>query len=72
MNQINMKKILNRLAKESNITPEEVYAQMEEAIQAAFDNPDPAVRKEWEKRFSHKQCPTPEEFIASLAEELYP
>ena len=38
-------KILKRIAAENNTTPEDVYHEMQIAIDAAYDNPDPEIRR---------------------------
>ena len=44
------KTIYEKIAEKYNTTPEEVRREMQIAIDAGFDNPDPAVQKEWKKR----------------------
>ena len=43
------KTIFEKVAKKFHTTPEEVYAEMQRAIDAGFDNPDPKVQAEWRK-----------------------
>ena len=59
--------ILRQVAIENNTTPEEVYSEMQIALDAAFQNPDPNVQKEWEKIPLSGNRPTPEEVIPFLA-----
>ena len=42
---------------------EEVYAEMQRAIDAGYDNPDPKVQAEWRKVKIKGNRPTPEEVI---------
>ena len=41
------KTIYEKIAEKYNTTPEEVRREMQIAIDAGFDNPDPAVQEEW-------------------------
>ena len=59
--------ILRQVAIENNTTPEEVYSEMQIALDAAFQNPDPNVQKEWGKIPLSGNRPTPEEVIPFLA-----
>ena len=40
------KTIYEKIAEKYNTTPEEVYEEMQKAINAGFDDPDPAVQAE--------------------------
>ena len=42
-------KIIKQVARAHNTTPEEVYAEMQIALDAAFQSKDPEVQKEWAK-----------------------
>ena len=46
---MSIKEIIEKVAEINNTTAEEVYAEMQMAINAGFHNPDPQVQKEWEK-----------------------
>lgn len=65
-------KILDRIAKENHTTPEDVYREMQIAIDAAYDNPDPKVRKNWETIPFKGDRPTPEEVIFEIGMMLSP
>ena len=52
-----------KIAEKYNTTPEEVRREMQIAIDAGFDNPDPAVQEEWKKMTLKGDRPTPEEVI---------
>ena len=54
------KTIYEKIAKKYNTTPEEVRREMQIAIDAGFDNPDPAVQEEWKKMTLKGDRPTPE------------
>ena len=43
------KTIYEKIAEKYNTTPEEVRREMQIAIDAGFDDPDPAVQAEWKK-----------------------
>ena len=43
------KTIYEKIAEKYNTTPEEIRREMQIAIDAGFDNPDPAVQEEWKK-----------------------
>ena len=64
--------ILAKIAKEHHTTPEEVYREMQIAIDAAFDNPDPQVRKNWEQIHYTGDRPTPEDVIYGIGLMLSP
>ncbi len=51
-------------------TPEEVRREMQIAIDAGFDNPDPAVQEEWKKMTLKGDRPTPEEVINYAVKQL--
>jgi hypothetical protein len=51
-------KILQRIAAENHTTPEEVYREMQIAIDAAYASDDPEVRKNW-SQFPSKETVHP-------------
>ena len=57
------KTIYEKIAEKYNTTPEEVRREMQIAIDAGFDNPNPAVQEEWKKMTLKGERPTPEEVI---------
>ena len=65
-------KILKRIAAENNTTPEDVYHEMQIAIDAAYDNPDPEIRRNWESIHFTGERPTPEDVIFRLGMMLAP
>lgn len=69
---MDFQQILEKIAKENNTTPENVYREMQIAINAAFDNPDPAVRKAWEQIHYTGDRPTPEDVIYGIGMMLKP
>lgn len=64
---MNYRQIIKRIAKENHTTPEEVEYEMQKAIDAAYDNPDPQVKAMQQKIPCKGERPTPEEFIFALA-----
>ena len=59
------KTIYEKIAKKYNTTPE-----MQIAIDAGFDNPDPDVQEEWKKMTLKGDRPTPEEVINYAVKKL--
>ncbi len=64
------KTIYEKIAEKYNTTPEEVRREMQIAIDAGFDNPDPAVQEEWKKMTLKGERPTPEEVINYAVKKL--
>lgn len=67
---MNTKEIFQQVAKQYNTTPEEVYTEIQKAIDAGFAHPDPAVQEEWKKMKFKGQRPTPEEVLAYMVDAL--
>lgn len=65
--KIDMERILNRIALDNGTTPEQVYAEMQETIDAGYANPDPSVRAAWESIEFEGKKPTPEDLIRYAA-----
>lgn len=63
---MNIDEIIKLIAIAHNTTPEEVYAEMQIALDAAYQNTDPDVQKEWAKIPMKGNRPTPEEVIPFL------
>lgn len=61
------KELLEAVAKQYNTTDDEVYKEMQIAIDAGFDNPDPEVQKEWMRIPFEGERPTPEEVNPYIA-----
>ena len=66
---MNINEIINKIAKEHNTTPEEVYAEMQIALDAAFNSKDPDVKKEWSKIPFQGEHPIPEDVISYLVSQ---
>lgn len=45
----NFNDLVAELAKQNGASGQEVIDEMQKAIDAAYDNPDPAVRAQWEE-----------------------
>ena len=67
---MNIDEIIKQVAKVHNTTPEEVYAEMQIALDAAFQSKDPEVQKEWAKIPFKGDHPTPEDVIPYLVGQL--
>ena len=63
-------KIIKQVARAHNTTPEEVYAEMQIALDAAFQSKDPEVKKAWAKIPFQGERPTPEDVIPYLVSQL--
>jgi len=61
--------IIRRIAEAEQIAPQEVLFHIEEAIDAAYHSPDPAVQAEW-ARMPFKGKPTPQEFLQYLVAQI--
>lgn len=66
----NFEAILREIAELYGITPEEVYRQMREVVDAGFDSDDPSVRAAWKQVPYCGERPTPEEVIRAVKEKL--
>ena len=64
------KTIYEKIAEKYNTTPEEVRREMQIAIDAGFDNPDPALQEELKKMTLKGERPTPEEVINYAVKKL--
>lgn len=67
---MNIDEIIKKVAELHNTTPEEVYAEMQIALDVAFQSKDPEVKKEWAKIPFKGEHPTPEDVIPYLASQL--
>lgn len=63
-------KIIKQVARVHNTTAEEVYAEMQIALDAAFQSKDPEVPKEWARIPFKGDHPTPEDVIPYLVGQL--
>lgn len=61
--------IFERIAAEHNTTVEEVRREIEAAILAGFNNPDPKVQEQWAKIPRKGDIPTPDELITYVVRQ---
>lgn len=59
--------IIHQIAKVEGTTEEQVYADMQKAIDAGFDNPDQQVQAAWKKIPLKGIRPTPEDLMVFCA-----
>ena len=62
--------IIQQIARENNVTEDEVRKDMKEAMDAGRNNPDPAVQAKWAGFEYAGEEPTLEEFILWMAEKI--
>lgn len=67
---MNTNDIFEKVARQYNTTADEVYEEIQKAIDAGFDNPDPDVQNEWKKMNIQGKRPTPEEVIEYLVKQM--
>ena len=65
--KINAKEALRKVAFANNTTVEEVKKEIMSAMDAAMANPDPEIQAMWKTIPHVGEKPTPEEFIAYVA-----
>lgn len=63
-------KAFMNIAERDGVSVEEVKQGIQMAIDAAMENPDPQVRRQWEELNFHNKKPTPEEFVAAIMKQL--
>ncbi|MDD4564718.1 MAG: sporulation initiation factor Spo0A C-terminal domain-containing protein [Eubacteriales bacterium] len=61
--------MFERIAVEHNTTVEEVRQEIEAAIRAGFNNPDPKVQAQWAKIPRKGDIPTPDELITYVVRQ---
>ena len=62
--------LFERLARERNITVEEMRAIISARIEAGKNDPDPAKRAQWERIPCAGNIPTPEEWLRYAVERI--
>ena len=67
---MNIDEIIKQVARVHNTTPEEVYAEIQIALEAAFQSKDPEVQKKWAKISFKGDHPTQEDVIPYLVGQL--
>lgn len=62
--------LFERLARERNITVEEMRAVISARIEKGLHDPDPEIRAQWERIPCAGEVPTPEELLRYVVEKL--
>lgn len=62
--------LFERLARERNITVEEMRAQVAARIERGWNDPDPEKKAQWRKIPCAGDMPTPEEWLKYTVERL--
>lgn len=68
--KMNANAIFEQVARKHGKTRDEVYADIQEAIDAAYADPDPVAQAEWKKMNIKGERPTPEEVLEYLVHKL--
>lgn len=63
--------LLERLARERDITVEEMRAQIEARIERGWNDPNPEKRAQWRKIPCVGKIPTPEEWLKYAVGRIY-
>jgi hypothetical protein len=63
-------KAIREIAKKEGVTPEYIYAEMQKAIEAGYNNPEPEVQAYWRRIVPDGKIPAPEKVIEALAKEI--
>lgn len=66
----NEEHLFERLARERNITVEEMRAIISTRIEKGMHDPDPEKRTQWEKIPHVGEIPTPDEWLRYVVEKL--
>jgi len=64
------KRAISVIAQQNGVSESQVRADMEEAILAAYNNPNPGPRAEWAKAPFAERVPTVEEFIMWMSSRV--
>lgn len=65
---MSVNKLLKNMAAKEGTTVEEIRKEMQNAIDAGFANPDPAVKAKWADMWGEGKKPTVDEFIRRMYE----
>lgn len=63
--------LFERLARERNITVEEMRKQIVARIESGWNDPDPEKRAQWKKIPCDREIPTPEEWVKYAVGKIY-
>ena len=69
MQETSFEQILSQIARSSPLTPEEIRAKMQQAMEAALADPSPAVQAMWRSVPKTGRTPTLDEFMEYLIEK---
>lgn len=73
MMQDNMKDILNAIALKNGTTPDQIYREMQKAIDNTYASGDPAIKIQWEKiPHDPDAAPMVEDLLLYLTKKLSP
>jgi hypothetical protein len=64
------KRAIKTIAQQNGVSEAQVRADMEEAIVAAYNSPDPGAQAEWAKAPFAGRVPTVEEFIMWMSSRV--
>ena len=63
-------KAIKKVAKQNGVSVEFVYDEMQKAIAAGYNEPDPAVQENWRKIAPDGKIPSPEKLIEILSDKI--
>ena len=63
-------KAIRKIAEQKGVSAKEVYEDIQEAISAAYNNPDPAIQAHWRRIAPDGEMPTPEKFLEIMTEKI--
>jgi len=61
---------IQKIAEQENISAEFIYSEIQKAIEAGYNNPEPEVQEYWRKIAPDGRIPAPEELIEILSREI--
>ena len=64
------KRAIQQMAQENHVTVEEARREMQDALEEAMNNPDPAVQARWKEIPCAGEVPTVEEVILWVGNQL--
>ena len=62
--------IFAKVAKQHGVSRDEVYSEIQKAIDVGFNNPESSVQAEWKKMNIRGEHPTPEEVLSYMVKQL--
>ena len=64
------RRAIREIARSQRVSEAEIRAEMEIAMMAGYNNPDPAVQAEWAKAPFENRVPTVEEFLTRVTSRI--